>query len=65
MKEIDVWRTAQQLIAQHGNKAAGLAAARADKLYESGALPSFREMMRIVLAIRELQRSRETGEHAH
>jgi hypothetical protein len=65
MKEIDVWRSAQQLIAKHGNKAASVAAERADKLYASGALSGFREMMRIALAIRELQRSRASGEHAH
>ena len=65
MKEIDVWRSAQQLIAQHGERAATVAAARADKLYKTGALPAFRETMRIVLAIHELLRVPAAGEHLH
>jgi hypothetical protein len=65
MKEIDVWRSAQQLIATHGDDAASVAADRADKLYDSGALSGFREMMRIVLAIHELLRVPVAGEFVH
>jgi hypothetical protein len=65
MKEIDVWRSAQQLIAMHGGEAAAIATSRADALYESGALSGFRAMMRVVLAIHELQRTPSVGERLH
>ena len=55
--DLDILRTAQALIRQHGDDAEIHAAMRADELLEAGALDGNAVMMRVVRAIRELRRT--------
>jgi len=55
--DLDIWRTANILVKQHGDDAAIVAAQRADELLERGDLEGQRVWKRIVSAVRELKRS--------
>ena len=61
MEEIDIWRSAEILRKQFGADAAVMAAMRADQLLDEGALTGYREMLRVVKAINELDRARPDG----
>ncbi len=53
--DLDIWRSANLLIQQHGDDAGLVAAQRADDLLARGALESSRTRLRIMKAIEELQ----------
>ena len=54
MNEIDIYRTANILIREHGNKATIHAAMRADELLDRGDLDGVAVWKRIVKAVEEL-----------
>ena len=62
MEEIDVWRSAQQLMKQYGADAAIIAAMRADALLEGGDTEGFRTWQRIAAAINELEKRPSASE---
>jgi hypothetical protein len=64
IEEIDVWRTANLLIKQHGEDAPIHAAMRADELAEAGDMGGYATWKRVVRAIKELLDKRE-GERVH
>lgn len=55
--DLDIWRTANILVKQHGDDAEIVAAQRADELLDKGDLEGQRVWKRIVAAVRELQRN--------
>ncbi len=55
--EIDIYRSAGAMIAQHGEEALLEAGMRADTLLEKGDLVGYRAWLRILTAIRELQKA--------
>lgn len=57
MLEIDIWRSATQMIKAHGEDAAIKAALRSDELLEAGDVDGARVWQRIVAAINELHRT--------
>ncbi len=57
-EEIDIWRTAQLLVKQHGNEATTHAAMRADELLDEGDLDGASVWRRILKAIEQI---RDTG----
>ena len=57
VEELDVWRAAQLLVDNHGSYAEIQAAARADELMEAGDMVGRSVWLRVVAAIRELQRA--------
>ncbi|MCH7888318.1 MAG: hypothetical protein IIA00_03465 [Proteobacteria bacterium] len=62
VSEIDVFRSADALVKQHGDEAAIHAAMRADAMLDKGDLDGQRVWLRIVKAVGELlARGRETG----
>ncbi len=61
--DLDVYRSANKLIEQHGEDAPILAAMRADQLMETGDMDGRAVWLRIVKAIEELQ-SQERPEDA-
>ena len=61
MEELDTWRSAHQLLRQHGENAAIVAAQRADALLAEGATEGFRIWQRIVAAINELSRTKPSS----
>ncbi len=54
--EIDIYRTANVLIREHGEDAALEAAQRADALLEKGCLDGQRVWKRVLAAVKEIQR---------
>jgi hypothetical protein len=60
MDDIDYWRTAAQLMRQHGADAAIEAALRADALLDQGDAEGCRVWTRIVRAINSLERNSPT-----
>lgn len=62
MDEIDVWRTAAEMIRQFQDEAALTAALRADALLEQGDAEGFRIWVRVVGAINELERRPGTSD---
>jgi len=61
--DLDIYRSANELIKQHGEDAPVLAAMRADELMEAGDMEGRAVWLRIVKAIEEL-RQREPGDRA-
>ena len=61
--EIDIYRSANLLINQHGEDAPIFAAMQADKRLEAGDLDGKAVWMGVIAAIKELQQ-REPGERA-
>ena len=57
--EIDVFRTANVLIREHGEDAALEAAMRVDTMLERGSLGGQRVWMRVLKAINEIQRQEQ------
>ena len=60
--DLDLYRTANLLIKQHGSQAQIEAAQRADKLLEDGDLEGSATYRKVIKAIQELQRDRRPGE---
>ena len=60
--DLDIYRTANLLIKQHGSQAQLEAAQRADKLLEAGDLEGIATWRKVIQAIQELQRDRRPGE---
>ncbi len=64
--EIDIYRTANVLIHQHGEGAALEAAQRADAMLEKGDMAGAAVWRRVLKAVEEMQRKdRREGEAAH
>ena len=55
MKEIDIWRCAQLLLARHGTEAVSIATRRADELLNQGDAPGCSTWLRISKAITDLE----------
>jgi len=62
VEPIEIWRSANILIRQHGDDAALAAAQRADELLAAGDVEGARVLQAVVRAIGELQRGREEDE---
>ena len=62
--EIDIYRSAQVLVKQHGDDAPIHAAMRADAMLEKGDLDGYAVWRRILRAVEELQRV-EPGARVH
>ncbi len=58
ISDLDIWRSANILIEQHGDDAALMAAQHADKLLAEGNIEGQRVFKEIVKAINELQRNK-------
>ena len=54
--ELDIYRTANVLIREHGEDAALEAAQRADAMLETGSLDGQRVWKRVLAAVKEIQR---------
>ena len=54
--EIDIYRTANVLIREHGEDAALEAAQRADAMLEKGTIEGQRLLKRVLAAVKEIQR---------
>ncbi|MCH7775535.1 MAG: hypothetical protein IH878_03200 [Gemmatimonadetes bacterium] len=64
--DLDIYRSAQVLVKQHGEDAPIEAAMRADKLLEAGDLDGYAVWKRILRAAEELQRAEpEPGVKVH
>ena len=63
--EIDIWRSANLLVKQHGEDATFHAAMRADKLLDAGDLDGRGVWLRILWAIKKQLRGRGDGEALH
>ncbi len=57
ISDLDIWRSANTLIKQHGDDAALIAAQRADELLAKGDIEGQRVFKKIVKAINELQKN--------
>jgi hypothetical protein len=57
ISDLDIWRSANELIKQFGDTAAIEAAARADALLDKGDLDGQRVWLRILKAIDEMQKT--------
>ena len=60
--DLDIYRSANELIKQHGEDAPVLAAMRADELMEAGDMEGEAVWLRIVKAIEELQSEERPGD---
>ncbi|MEI9990564.1 MAG: hypothetical protein WDM86_11045 [Rhizomicrobium sp.] len=65
MEDIDIWRTAAEMIRQFQEDAATTAALRADALLDGGDVDGFHVWKRVVLAINDLQKTRPGGDTLH
>ncbi len=54
--DLDIYRTANVLIREHGEDAALEAAERADAMLETGSLDGLRVWKRVLAAVKEIQR---------
>ena len=64
--DLDIYRTAQVLIREHGEDAALEAAQRADAMLEKGHMEGRATWKRVLKAVEEMQRKeRREGEAAH
>ncbi len=61
MEEIDIWRSADILIKQHGDKAAEVAGARMLEHSQKGDGDGATAWVQIMLAIRELQKDKPSA----
>jgi hypothetical protein len=57
ISDLDIWRSTNALIKQHGDDAALIAAQRADELLAKGNIEGQRVFKKIVKAINELQKN--------
>jgi hypothetical protein len=62
--EVDIWRSAQLLINQHGERAEFVAAQRADQMIARGNPEGEVMWQKILGAIRELQKNRPPPDEA-
>ncbi len=62
--DLDIYRTANELIREHGQDAPIQAAMRADELLEAGDLEGCAVFKRVLRAVEELQRA-EPGTRVH
>ena len=58
MDELDIWRTAHVLMKQHGERAAFVAAERADELFAKNDFLGAAVFTRVVRAIQDLERTK-------
>ena len=66
MDDIDIYRSAAAFIEQHGDEASIHAATKADAMLERGDMDGRAVWLRIVDAIRDMQRETpRPGEHQH
>ncbi len=66
ISDLDIYRSANVLICQHGEEASIFAAMEADTMLESGDLDGYTVWRRIVKAVEEIQRTkRDRCEVAH
>ena len=56
IEDIDLWRAAKLMVDRYGEEAELQAPARADEMHDEGDMDGRAEWLRIVNAIRELQR---------
>jgi hypothetical protein len=64
--DLDIWRTANVLLREHGQDALTIAAQRRDKLLDVGDVDGVAVWRRIMTALEELRRTRPAnGEHRH
>ena len=56
VSDLDVWRSANELIKKHGGEAVIFAAMRADALLDNGDMQGHAVWVRIIKAIEDLQR---------
>ena len=61
MDEVDIYRTANLLIQQHGNKASIQAAMMADEMLAKGDLDGKAVWLQVIKAIEELQATEPEG----
>ena len=59
VSDLDVWRSANELIKKHGGEAANFAAIRADALLDQGDVQGHAVWVRIINAIDDLQRTQK------
>jgi hypothetical protein len=62
VSELEVWRTATQLMKQHPETSWLVAAERADGAYAAGQMSNFRLWARVTQALTELLRKRTSGD---
>ncbi len=62
--DLDIYRTANALIKQHGDRAELYAAMRADELLEAGDMDGRRVWLRVLEAVQELTSKEPPGEGA-
>ncbi len=60
--DLDIYRSAQELVKQHGQDAPIEAAMRADAMLEAGDLEGLATWKRILRAVEELQRVKPKGQ---
>ncbi len=60
--ELDIYRTANLMVEQHGNQAELEAAQRADQLLDNGDMEGSATWRKVIKAIHELQRDRNPDE---
>ena len=66
VSDLDIYRSANELVKHYGDDAVSVAAQRADALLNAGDVPGYSAWRRIVDAIEELQRKRPgNGERAN
>ena len=66
ISDIDIWRTAQQMIEQHGKSAGVEAALRSNRALEVHDRTNYETWQRVAMAIGDLQRrSKVPGESVH
>ncbi len=62
VSNLDIYRSAQVLVRQHGQNAPMEAAMRADAMLDKGDLDGYAVWKRILLAVEELQRAEPVSE---
>ena len=60
--DIDIWRTANLMIKQHGDEASIFTAMKADEMLEKGDMVGQRVWQRVLRAVEELLRDRGEAE---
>lgn len=65
INDLDIWRSANDLIKQHGEDAAIHAAMKADELLAKGDVDGAAVWKRIVRAIKQLRKTATSNEAAH
>ena len=65
ISDLDAYRSAKVLTDRHGSEATIHAAMNADAMLDKGDIDGERVWMRIIRAVRELQRQPEAGEVQH